>query len=82
MNIGGSISADGNSALVEIDQFIEAGSTVYVLVKFQDNLKGFNMGPDFDLMCDNTESVDAIVSDETVGSKSADASVRITNLES
>ena len=80
--IGGSISADGNSALVDIDQFIEAGSTVYVLVKFQDNLKGFNMGEEFDLMCDNTESVDAIISDQTVGSKSAEASVRITNLES
>ena len=78
----GSISFVGDSAIVDIDQFIEAGSTVYVLVKFQDNLKGFNMGEEFDLMCDNTESVDAIVSSETVGSKSADASVRITNLES
>lgn len=78
----GSISFVGDSALVDIDQFIEAGSTVYVLVKFQDNLKGFNMGEEFDVMCDNTESVDAIVSDETVGSKAADASLRITNLES
>ena len=58
--VGGSISADIDQAVVLIDQDIPAGSTAYVLVKFQDNLKGFDTGDGvFDDMCDNSEVVES-----------------------
>ena len=61
--IGGEItSIDNNSAHVDILREIPAGSTVYVLVKFQDDLKGYDTGDGFfDGMCDNNEMVSELV---------------------
>ena len=79
--VGGSITADIDQAVVLIDQDIPAGSTVYVLVKFQDNLKGFDTGDGtFDDMCDNSEVVEAIFDGEDNESHTFDASLRITNV--
>ncbi len=78
-NIGGSITADIDSALVQITEPIPAGSKVYVLVKFQDNLKGeVFAGGAVDVMCDNSEDVDAFLLGQTA-SATVDASLRITN---
>jgi len=79
--VGGSISADIDQAVVLIDQDIPAGSTAYVLVKFQDNLKGFDTGDGvFDDMCDNSEVVEAIYDGADNESHTFDASLRITNV--
>lgn len=80
--IGGNItSINSTSAHIELTDPISAGSTVYVLVKFQNDLKGFDTGNgEFDEMCDNSEEVVATIDqDSTV--KVANASLRITNQE-
>jgi len=76
--IGGQIvSIDDLSAEIEIDQAIDAGSMVYVLVKFQDQLKNEEwLG---DLTCTNSESVDATVG-LNISGMTADASLKITEL--
>ncbi|MGD8432423.1 MAG: hypothetical protein PVG23_07615, partial [Nitrosopumilaceae archaeon] len=60
-------------------QYLEEGSTVFVLVKFQDSLKGeFASNNEFDEMCKNIESVTArssFISQTT----DAEAALRITN---
>jgi len=72
--VGGTITADIDSAHVEIDGPILADSTVYVLVKFNDNLKN-EPAPsnEFMDMCDNSERVLAGPDDITVN-----AQLRIT----
>ena len=72
------ITFTGNEAHVDIEQNIPAGSTVFVLVKFQHDMKNFDTGNgDFDGMCDNTEEVDAFLLGQ-VASVTAEASLRIT----
>ena len=77
------ISSSNNyedSALIEIDQEIEAGSTVFVLVKFQDDLKGYDTGDGiFDGMCHNEETVTAFIAGEAAQEVIAEADLRITN---
>lgn len=76
--IGGQIlNIDDSSAEIEIDQAIDGGSVVYVLVKFQDHLK--NETWTGDLTCNNSETVDAIIGPNTSG-MTADASLKITEL--
>ena len=76
--IGGQIvSIDDSSAEIEIDQAIESGSMVYVLVKFQDQLKNEQWSGD--MTCTNSETVDATVGLNTSG-MTADASLKITEL--
>ncbi len=79
--IGGSIIANIDSAHVEITDPIASGSTVYVLVKFQDNLRGdvFADGV-VDEMCDNSETVSKI-GDPPEDGITVDAALRITNQE-
>lgn len=73
------------SAHVDILQEIPAGSTVYVLVKFRDDLKGFDTGDGFfDGMCDNNEMVSELVEvEDNVFEEGfmvqADAALRIAN---
>lgn len=72
-----------DSAHVEISGPIAADSTVYVLVKFQDDLKGADAEDDgtFDEMCDNNEMVDVLDdAGEIVFSTQADAALRISNV--
>ncbi len=72
--IGGSITADLTSAHVDLDGPIPAGSTVYVLVKFNDDLKGAAApGNVFMDMCLNSERVMTANTDITV-----EAALRIT----
>ncbi len=81
--IGGAItSIDDDSAHVDVLRDIPAGSMVYVLVKFQDDLKGFDTGDgNFDAMCDNNEIVDVLDENgDTVFSTQADAALRISNV--
>jgi len=84
--VGGEItSIDNDSAHVDILRDIPAGSTVYVLVKFQDDLKGVDTEDGiFDAMCDNSEWVhvlDEVDPDtfESVFEAHADAALRISN---
>jgi len=80
--IGGMIMADDESAHVHLTDQILAGSTVYVLVKFQDDLKGFDtVDGNFDDMCDNSEDVEATVNDFPTAELTVEASLRITNQE-
>ena len=81
--IGGSItSIDVSSAHVEITDPIAAGSTVYVLVKFKNDLKGFDTGDGtFDEMCHNDEMVEATIGDLPPAEVTAEADLRITNQE-
>jgi hypothetical protein len=79
--IGGNVTANIDNATVNITdpQYLTEGSTVFVLVKFQDNLKGEEATDnEFDQMCDNIESVTARIGD---GSQTVDAeaALRITN---
>jgi hypothetical protein len=70
-----------DSALIEINQEIEAGSTVFVLVKFQDDLRGYDTEDGiFDGMCHNVETVTAHIGENQV-SVDAEADLRITNVE-
>ncbi len=72
--IGGSIVANINSAHVDLNGPIPAGSTVYVLVKFNDNLKGAAApGNVFMDMCLNSERVMTANTDITV-----EAALRVT----
>ena len=81
-SVGGEIEAGVNSAHVLIDQEIPADSTIYVLVKFQDNLKGFDTGDGiFDDMCHNTETVVANIGGDDLSDVIAEADLRITNQE-
>ena len=80
--VGGSIAADNIQAEIHIEQSIEAGSTVYVLVKFQHNLKGEVFpGGLVDVMCHNEESVTASIDGLPDASVDVDADLRITNQE-
>jgi len=80
-DVGGSIDATLAQADVHIEQPIEAGSTVYVLVKFKDNPSNIEVDDgEVDVMCDNVENVSAEIFDQMV-SVSVDASLRITNQE-
>ena len=81
--VNGSISPiSTSSATVNIDREIDAGSTVYVLVKFQDDLKGFDTGNGiFDDMCHNTETVIANIGGDDFSGVVAEADLRITNQE-
>lgn len=81
--IGGSIVADIDDANIIIDDSdnLTAGSTVYVLVKFQDNSKNIDViNGKVEVSCDNTEEVQA-----TFGllseNEAPEATLRITNLE-
>jgi len=84
--IGGSIivhtiDPDGEeSAHVEItdESHLTDGSTLYVLVKFKNNLRG-DAAPDneFDAMCDNSEWVDAEINEQVVSMAHAEAALRI-----
>ena len=76
------VTIDDDSAHVEISGPIAADSTVYVLVKFQDDLKGVDTGDGtFDDMCDNNEMVDVLDdAGEIVFSTQADAALRISNV--
>ena len=85
-NTGGSIvvhtiDPDGEeSAHVEItdESHLTAGSTIYVLVKFKNNLKNESApGNEFDAMCDNTETVEIRIGQETE-ELVAEAALRIT----
>ncbi|MFB5606496.1 MAG: hypothetical protein ACE5RI_01160 [Candidatus Nitrosomaritimum yanchengensis] len=77
--IDGEIIADLNSTSVVIDHEIPANSTIYVLVKFQDDKKGFDTGDGiFDEMCHNTETVIANIDGDLPG-VIAEADLRITN---
>ena len=81
-DIDGAIIADDESAHVELDMDIEAGSTVYVLVKFQHNLKGEEFTDGIvDEMCNNSELVQAEITDVGETSVLAEAALRITNQE-
>jgi len=79
--IGGNVTASIDNATVNITdaQYLEEGSTVFVLVKFQDSLKGEPASNnEFDEMCKNIESVTArssFISQTT----DAEAALRITN---
>jgi hypothetical protein len=79
---GGSItSIDHLAASIEITDtsHLTAGSTVYVLVKFQDDLKGDAVpGNVFDESCVNSESVDTEIGGVSAGSVLATAGLRIT----
>ncbi len=79
--VGAITSIDTSSAHVEITDptYLTAGSTVYVLVKFQDDLKG-DAAPDniFDAMCMNTETVHTEIDSVDAGSFEANAALRIT----
>jgi len=84
--VGGEISSiDNDSAHVDILRDIPVGSTVYVLVKFQDDLKGVDTEDGiFDAMCDNSEwvhALDEVDPDtfESVFEAHADAALRISN---
>jgi len=86
-NTGGSITIHNidpeghEEAHVEItdESHLTAGSTLYVLVKFQDNLKNAPASEnEFDAMCDNSEWVDSFVNQELVSSVHAEAALRIT----
>lgn len=83
-DIPNAIMADINSADIDIDlgEDIPAGSTIYVLVKFQDNLKGKDAPSGiFDDMCDNNEEVGAFDGNvEPFFSTLAEAALRITNI--
>ncbi len=80
-DVGGSIEATLAQADVHIEQPIEAGSTVYVLVKFKDNPSNIEVDDgEVDVMCNNRENVTADIFDQEV-SVSVDASLRITNQE-
>ena len=69
-----------DSAKIEIDQEIEAGSTVFVRVKFQDDLKGYDTEDGiFDGMCHNEETVTAYIDGGAVQEVLAEADLRITN---
>ncbi len=60
-------------------EHLTAGSTVYVLVKFNDDLKGEDADENqFDEMCDNTENVTSDIGEEEF-TVQANASLRITN---
>jgi hypothetical protein len=77
--IDGEIVANLNSTEVLIDHEIPANSTIYVLVKFQDDLKGFDtVDGTFDEMCHNTETVIANIDGDLPGIV-AEADLRITN---
>lgn len=81
--IGGTITADINSAIVDLTDTsnLTAGSTVYVLVKFNDNLKGFNApGGIFDDVCMNSEDVEGIFNGAENELLTLDAALRITNV--
>lgn len=78
--IDGEIVADLNSTEVLIDHEIPANSTIYVLVKFQDDLKGVDTGDGiFDEMCHNSETVVANIGGNDLGGVVAEADLRITN---
>ncbi len=78
------IVADLDKADIHIEgdlatEHLTAGSTVYILVKFNDNLKGAPAaGNDFDEMCNNTENVTSDIGDDPFMVQ-ADAALRITN---
>ena len=82
--IGGNItSINATSAHIEITDpaNLTEGSTVYVLVKFQDDLKNESApNNEFDEMCNNVEDVKANIGEYTE-LEQAEASLRITNLE-
>jgi hypothetical protein len=81
------ITFDGvdDSAHVDILQEIPSGSTVYVLIKFQDDLKDYDTENGFfDAMCDNNEMVSELVEvEDNVYEEEppvqADAALRIAN---
>ena len=78
------IVADLDKADIHIEdalatEHLTAGSTVYVLVKFNDNLKGAPAaGNEFDEMCNNIENVTSDIGDDPFMVQ-ADAALRITN---
>ena len=80
--IGGAITfIDDTAAVVEITDasYLTEGSTVFVLVKFQDDLKNAPApGNVFDEMCVNAEFVDAEVAPGFVVGDAAEAALRIT----
>ena len=79
--IGGQINViDHTHAEIEITDpdHLKTGNTLYVLVKFQHDLKNASApGNTFDEMCDNTEEVTASLLDQD-SSVTAEASLRIT----
>jgi len=80
---GGSIVADIDDANVIIDDSdnLTAGSTVYVLVKFQDNPSNIDViNGEVDVSCGNVEEVEATFG-ALVGNEAPEATLRITNLE-
>jgi hypothetical protein len=80
-DIGGFIQANLTLAKVNVtnSEHLQDGNTLFVLVKFQDNLKGTDSDEgDFDMMCNNEEVVTTVDSFDTV---IAEAELRITNLE-
>jgi len=76
-DIDGAIMADDQSAHVELDMNIEAGSTVYVLVKFQHNLKGEDFPNGIMEMCHNEEDVAATIGELPPAEVTAEADLRI-----
>ena len=79
--IGGKINViDNTHAEIEITDSdnLKAGNTLYVLVKFQHDLKNASAsGNTFDEMCDNTEEVTATILGQDTKVTAA-ASLRIT----
>jgi len=75
--VGGSIVADDDSAHVELDMNLAAGSTVYVLVKFKNDLKGDLFPNGIMEMCHNEEKVDATIGQLPPASVTAEADLRI-----
>ncbi len=81
-DIPGAIVAGSSGAMIWIEDetHLTEGSTVYVLVKFQDALKGFDTGDgDFDDMCMNTETVTPVIDETDQPVVAASADLRITN---
>jgi hypothetical protein len=82
-DLGGNVTADINSATVHItdSENLAEGSTVFVLVKFQDNLKN-EPAPNnlFEAECDNTEVVTGYLGDSSQ-IVDANATLLINNLD-
>lgn len=80
--IGGAITfIDDTAAVVELTDasYLTEGSTVYVLVKFQDDLKNADApGNFFDEMCVNAEFVETEVAPDFLVGDAAEAALRIT----
>ena len=83
LNGNGLISSENiyeDLVLIKIDQEIEAGSKIFVLVKLQDDLKGYDTEDGiFDGICLNEETVTVYIDGGEVQEVLEEADLRITN---